>query len=63
MTKTQRKANASKRSKQRRVAASLKKFLSTVAPAQARRSGGAVMRRNPGGSFTVKLLKAVKGKR
>jgi hypothetical protein len=61
MTKTQRRANASRRSKQRRVAASLKKFLSTVAPAK--RFSGAALRKNPGGSITITPLKAVKGHR
>jgi hypothetical protein len=57
-TKAQKRANASKRSKQRRVAASLKKFLSSVAPAK--KYSGAALRRNPGGSITITPLKAVK---
>jgi hypothetical protein len=58
LTKAQKRANASKRSKQRRVAASLKKFLASVAPAK--KYSGAALRKNPGGSITITPLKAVK---
>jgi hypothetical protein len=61
MTKTQRRANAAKRAKKSRVARALQKFLASVAPAK--KYSGAEMRKNPGGSITIKPLKAVRRRR
>jgi hypothetical protein len=58
MTKRQRRANASRRSKQRRVSVALKKFLAAVKPSAAK-GAGASFRRNPGGSITIIPLKKI----
>lgn len=61
-TKAQRKKNASKRSKQKRISKALKTFLRSVKnPASMKKYGGAKIRKNKGGSITiipVKLPKA-----
>ena len=49
MTKTQKRANASKRSKQKRMATALRKFLKTANPAA---SGVASVRKNKTG-YTI----------
>jgi hypothetical protein len=60
MTKAQKRVNASKRSKKRRVATALRKFLHTVNPAIIKRSMGARVRKNPGGTITIIPVKIAK---
>ena len=51
MTKLQRRVNASKKSKRKRVAVALQKFLKAHNPA--RKFAGAKIRHNRGGSITI----------
>lgn len=57
MTKTQRRANASRKSKQRRVSKALKTFLKKVNPGILKRTSGAKLRKNRGGSITIIPIK------
>ena len=52
VTKTQRRLNASKRSKTKRMAKALQGYLKTVLPAGTK-IAGAQVKKNPGGSITI----------
>lgn len=62
LTKAQRKKNASKRSKQRRVSEALKKFLRAVNknPASMKHYSGAKITRHKGGRISIMPLKVAK---
>lgn len=61
LTKAQKKANASKRAKERRVAAALKKFLHAQNPAV--RYDGAAIVKLKGGAVRITPIKAKRGTR
>ncbi len=51
-TKLQRRVNASRKSKQKRMSTALRKFLATYKPSMLKGEGAAV-KKNPGGSITI----------
>jgi len=59
-TKAERKKNASKRSKQKRIAEALKKFLRAQNPASIKKYSGAKITRHKGGRISITPVKVTK---